>query len=197
MNFLSGFAFIFSLALAIFTFGYLFSFLQSIITTSAMGEDEMPGWPEYDGWGGVLGPFFQLLVIFLVCQGPAFFYARFASDPQEWLTTTLKIAGLLYWPMALLAVTMYDSLMALNPMLIVLSIFRVPLQYAATCLVLGLLFLGSHQASVWLDENVRTPFVPTIVGEFLGLYTMTVIMRVAGLLFYTTKHRLGWSMGGK
>jgi len=197
MNFLSGAAGIVGLGLGIFSCGYLFNFLQSVITTSALGETDMPGWPDFDGWlESGLEPFLQLLGILAVCFGPAFVYSRFAPDVRVWPAAALWIAGLLYFPMALLAVAMYDSLRALNPMLIVLSILRVPLEYAATCSVLGLLLLilgGSN----WLDKNLKAPLLSTIVDEFLLLYTLTVMARLAGLLFYGAKHRLGWAMSGK
>jgi len=39
--------------------------------------------------------------------------------------------------------------------------------------------------------------VAPVVGEFFSLYTLTVIMRVAGLLYYTKKERLNWNLTGK
>jgi pSer/pThr/pTyr-binding forkhead associated (FHA) protein len=196
INLLSGAAGIVGGGLGIFSCGYLFGFLQSIITTSALGETDMPGWPEFDDWlENCLEFFLQLVGIFVVCLGPAIAYSVFVTNVQVWLAAALWIAGLLYLPMALLAVSMYDSLMALNPMLIVLSILRVPLEYAASCSVLGLLLL-ILSGSNWLDKNLKTPLLPSIVDEFLLLYTLTVMARLAGLLFYTTKHRLGWAMSG-
>lgn len=197
MQFVSVFAGLVSLGIGLFTFGYLFAFMQSIITTTAMGDEELPHWPDFDGWTSFLEPFFQMLAIFVFCLGPGFFYARFVSDPQDWLVATLYIAGLLYMPMALLAVTIYDSLAALNPLLIVLSVVRVPLEYAATCLVFGLLFGILGVASSQLNEAVQSRLVTGFVQAFFVLYTLSVVMRVAGLLFYTKRDRLGWEMGPK
>ena len=197
MKLASGFAGLIAIGMGIFTFGYLFSFMQSIITATANGDEEMPRWPDFDGWTSMIEPCLQMLAIIVVCTGPAFFYARFAHDPQDWLVLTLKIGGLLYLPMALLAVTIYDSLAALIPMLIVISVLRVPLEYAATCLAIGLLYGIFALASYQLGEAVQSPLVTSIVGEFFSLYTFTVVMRMVGLLFYTRRDRLGWEMGPK
>jgi hypothetical protein len=100
-------------------------------------------------------------------------------------------------PMALLALAMYDTLLALNPVLILPSILRAPVEYAATCLVLGLLALGSVAAQRWLNANANVPVLAPVVGEFLLLYTLTVVMRVAGLLYCAKKDRLHWKLAGK
>jgi hypothetical protein len=197
MNFLSGYAGIIAIGMGIFTFGYFFAYMQSIINTTAQGDEEMPMWPDFDGWTSVAEPFWQLLAIVVVCLGPAWLYTRFASNVQLWLEATLWIGGLLYLPMSLLAVTIYDSLAALNPLLIVLSIVKVPLEYAATCVVFGLLYYTLALASRQLDEAIQSPLLSTIVREFFSLYTLTVVMRVVGLLFYTKQERLGWALGTK
>jgi len=178
--------------------GYIFSFLKRIVTGTALGEEEMPDWPDYEGWmESGLSPFAQMAAVFLVCLGPGWCYTRFVSGYQEWLATTLWIGGLAYMPMALLAVAIYDNILALNPALVLLSILRVPLEYAAACLSLAVLALGLITAVLWLHGNVDVPVLAPIVAEFLLLYAMTVLMRVAGLLFYARKDRLNWKLGGK
>ena len=196
VSFFSGRSGIVGLPLGIFSCGYLFCFLQSIISTSALGDAHMPGWPDFDGWlETILEPFCQLLGIFVLCLGPAIAYSRFAAHVQPWLVAALWMGGLLYLPMALLAVTMYDSLLALNPMLIVLSVLRVPLAYAATCGVLSLLLLVFFGVNL-LDKDWDAPLLRSVLDEFIFLYTVTVMARVGGLLFYANKRRLGWAMSG-
>ncbi len=149
------------------------------------------------GWKAVSIHFSKLLAVFLVCLGPGCCYVWFVHPHQAWLAGTLLIGGLVYMPMALLALAIYDNLVALNPVLVLLSILRVPLEYVATCLVLGLLMLSSGEAARWLRDNVDMPVVAPIVAEFLSLYTLTVVMRVAGLLYYAKKDRLNWNLRGK
>ena len=184
-------------AIGVFGGGYLFSFLKTIITTTANGDNEMPDWPEYEGFmTSGLSPFLEMLAVFAVCLGPGCLYLAFAGQDQAWVAWTLWIGGLVYLPMALLALAMYDNVLALNPALVLLSIVRVPVEYAAACLVLGLLALGSINASRWLRGQVNVPVLAPIVAEFLFLYTLTVVMRVAGLLYYARKDRLHWKLSG-
>jgi hypothetical protein len=138
-----------------------------------------------------------MLAVFLVCLAPVCLYILLAPVRTIWLIWTLWAAGMLYLPMALLALAIYDTLLALNPMLILPSILRVPLEYAAACLVLGLLALGSIAAEHWLRDNAYVPVLAPIVAEFLLLYTLTVVMRVAGLLYYAKKDSLSWKLTGK
>ena len=197
LNFLSGFASIISLVIGVFGGGYLFSFLKTVITTTAGGDDEMPDWPEYDGFmTSGLWPFLEMAAVFAVCLGPGCLYLAFAGPDQAWVAWILWMGGLVYMPMALLALAMYDNVLAMNPMLVLLSIVRVPMEYAAACLVLGLLALGSITASRWLPAHVAVPILAPVAAEFLYLYTLTVIMRVAGLLYYARKDRLHWKLSG-
>jgi pSer/pThr/pTyr-binding forkhead associated (FHA) protein len=196
MNYLSGAAGMVGAGVGLFSCGYLFAFVLSIINTTAMGQEEMPGWPDFDGWweSGIF-PSFQLFGILAVCFAPAILYGWLAKEVEIWALVLLWIAGLLYLPMALLAVAMYDSLAALNPMLIVASILRVPLEYAVTCLALGFLLLVYVMVSNVLMENLHARLLASIAEHFLFFYTLTLVARLAGLLFYTTKKRLGWPMG--
>jgi hypothetical protein len=99
--------------------------------------------------------------------------------------------------MALLALAMYDTVLALNPVLVLPSILRVPLDYAATCLVVGLLVLASIAAVRWLHGHVDVPVLAPVAAEFLLLYALTVVMRVAGLLYRENQDRLHWKLAGK
>lgn len=198
LNFLSRWAGIVGLILGVFCGGYLFSFLKTVITTTAMGEEELPDWPEYDSWmESGLTPFLEMAGVFVVCLGPWLIYRKFVTGYQPWVAWALCIGGISYMPMALLALAMYDTLLALNPVLILPSILRAPVEYAATCLVLGLLALGSVAAQRWLNANANVPVLAPVVGEFLLLYTLTVVMRVAGLLYCAKKDRLHWKLAGK
>src|SRR4029077_42107 len=50
------------------------------------------------------------------------------------------IFGCIYFPMALLAVAMKDSVGAANPMVVMPAIFKAPLEYLVTVLLLGAVF---------------------------------------------------------
>jgi hypothetical protein len=195
VRFLSGLLMFIGAGAAIACAGYIYSFLKSIITTTATGVDDMPDWPDYDGWlDSGLFPLFEFLAILLVCLGPYWLYENFARNPQPLLSLALQAAGLAYLPMALLAVAIYDNAMALNPLLIVPSILRVPLEYGAACLVLGLLALGASSSLSWLRDTLEVPLLAPVVAEFILLYTMAVVTRLVGLLYRAKQDRLRWKL---
>jgi hypothetical protein len=172
--------------------GYLFLYLQTIITSTALGDDEMPAWPDYEGWwDSAAEPYLRLLVIGLACITPANLCFWFAGDAGRLLFVPMLLVGCCYAPMALLAVAMDDSLLALNPMLVVPSILRVPLEYLVSCVMLVVLLAGLG-GLIQLADNLQQPFISQILGMFLSLYIAVVVMRLLGLLYYTRKERLGW-----
>jgi hypothetical protein len=197
--------------------GYIFLYLQSIITTTAMGEDNVPPWPDYEGWwDSAVYPYLRLLAICAACLAPALLCLRYAGDMGFELFIPLLILGFLYAPMAFLAVAMDDSLLGLNPLLVIPSILRVPLEYIASCLLLGtllgalggLIALIQYLLMLYFFQQYNKPGLPIgvirppafqpesivtqILGLFLVLYFMMVVMRVLGLLYYTQRDRLGW-----
>ncbi len=172
--------------------GYVFLYLQTIITSTAIGEDDMPNWPEYESWwDSAIQPYLRLLGIFAACIAPAILCLLYAGQAGRLLSIALLILGFCYAPMALLAVAMDDSLFGLNPLLIVPSIFRVPLEYLVSCLLLCVLLFVLGGLTV-LTDGLHQPFVSQILGMFLSLYFMVVVMRLLGLLYYTRKDRFGW-----
>jgi len=60
--------------------------------------------------------------------------------------------------------------------------------------VFGLLALSAVSSLHWLRDEANVPVLAPIVAEFLLLYTLTVIMRVAGLLYRAKQDRLRWKL---
>jgi pSer/pThr/pTyr-binding forkhead associated (FHA) protein len=187
--------------------GYVFLFLQSIITTTANGDDYPPGWPDWtDWWETGVKPYLTMLGIWVFCLGPAWACSSFASDGPTVLTIggtefsnkdLISIAllglGALYLPMAFLATAMYDSLGALNPLLVIASIARVPAPYAGVCGLLAVLCIGDIALLATMDSFFHSWILATIVGRFLALYSFMAAMRLLGLLYLTKGDRLAWS----
>lgn len=180
------------LFLTFFLFGYVFEFLQSIITTTAFGEAEMPNWPPYDGWwDSAVAPFFRWAAILSCCLAPFFGWVRQKGSDDWGVALLFFVAGIAYYPMALLAVAMNDTTVAMNPVLVVTSIARVPKEYTVTCILFvvlsALLLVGPALFSI-----LQAPLVGIVISEFLFLYFSAVEMRLIGLLYYTRRERFGW-----
>lgn len=177
--------------LTVFATGYMVAYMQAILKTSAMGEKNMPDWPDFTDFGtDILAPFLQFLGTMLVCFGPtiALVFLVPWSDPMKWLYVLLALVlGGAVFPMAFLAVTMFDTLGALNPLLIVPSILKVPLAYLVTLAMFGAIFVANWAAFTLLSMVLPIPIVPEIIGSFADLYLTAVEMRILGLL-YLSQH---------
>ena len=176
--------------------GYLFAFMQRIITTTAMGEQQMPGWPDFtEVWQDMIYPFRLLWGVFGACFGPAlicWYFAYNGSDFAERAQLPLVIAGFLYLPMALLGVAMSDDLSSLNPLFIVGSICKVPVQYLTACLLLGFIIGLKWAVEVAMAKVIPLFALRYLISAALLLYFLIVEMRVLGLMYFWNRRKLGW-----
>jgi hypothetical protein len=193
VQFLAGY----SLYLKIVFLGYMFAFMQNVIHCTANGDDDEPSLPDISNFAqDILIPCFQLLGIVLLCFGPAIGMVIWAAmgggATAAMLLIPTVIFGCLYFPMAFLAAAMFDSVTAINPLVVIPAICKVPLQYLVTFVLLGAVFLVRWAGDAVLPMVIPVPVVPTLISSFIGLYFLTVECRMLGLLYYTNKHKLGW-----
>ena len=196
--------------LSIFTkivaIGYLFSFMQNIIHSTASDEEQLPGLPGLDDVGG---GFVRLVGCVLMSFGIAIGFACwafFGHEPMAGIAILpAVILGCFYCPMALLAVAMKDSVMASNPLVVIPAIFKVPLEYFITVVLLGAVVAMRWGGELLLvtifGENGLTTHDMGVLFALLGarafwtftsVYLLTVNMRILGLLYVTKKQKLGW-----
>jgi len=112
--------------------------------------------------------------------------------------------GYIYFPMAFLAVAVLDSITAANPLVIVSSIVKAPLQYLFTILFLAMPWALSSAASMaghklfpddWTTHSMATLFlmIGWIVGTtFAAFYLLVVGVHILGLLYVAKRTALGW-----
>jgi hypothetical protein len=181
---------------AVSAVGYLFSYAKIIITSSAAGEAAPPDWPEAGDWReDIVIPFGQLVALAALTFGPAMILRWWQPGSDAFArTVTLTAVGMgaLLAPMGMLALAMFDSVAALNPVALVWSIMRVPLHYlvaaAAFELVIGAHLLAENLGGMLLP----VPLLPSVISGFLNLYLIVAGMRILGLLYWTKKDKLSW-----
>ena len=184
---------LFGLLMTIFISGYFSAYMIKIINSSAFGHTKLPDWPDFmDFFESILRPFFLVFVTSVVSFLPAVLYMFFmiprGAPPNVFYA--LIIFGLLYQPMGLLAVAIYNTITALNPLLVLPSILRILAEYIVTCVVLILLIYARQIASIFIVAFV--PFVSMPIISILTLYFLAVQMRILGMIYYTSRERLGW-----
>ncbi len=185
--------------------GYFFSYAQNIINSTAVDEDVPPDLPGLDDvWGNL----FKLLGVTLMSFGPAlvlvFLVVAQAQSALGIALIPAVIFGCLYFPMAFLAVAINDDVMACNPLVVVPSILKAPVEYIITVILVGGVF-GIRWAGDAVSDALVGPALFTTsmskmflffglraVWAFISIYLLTVTMRILGVLYVTKKHRLGW-----
>ncbi len=198
-----GFSLIRAWYVKIFILGYTFAYMQKIIHAAAQGEDDPPGWPDITEFvQDLLVPGLQLLGTMVVCFGPAIGLTiwvaveavggRGPSPETALLILALALFGMVYFPMAVLAVAMYDSVLAVSPLIVVPAIYKLPLEYLLVLMVAGLTVAARLLGVVLLPRVVPLIVVPSLIGMFFGLYFLTVLMRLLGLMYYAKRDKLGW-----
>lgn len=183
--------------IALFSAGYLSAYLQKVVHASAQGEDDVPGWPEFSNWwDDIVMPFLLALWAGVASFAPAFgymFYHLYA-DTEMSLTLLFPLfaLGFLYFPMALLAVAMSNSFLAVNPLVVLPAITRLNLEYVAATVVFFALVLTRYLSETLLHRFVPVPLLPTVVSGFLALYFLAAEMRLLGTMYYANRKRLAW-----
>ena len=202
LNFVSGG--IYGLVLAVAIYGGIFLFMQNIIHTTTSDETEDMSFPDFSG---LFGAAFQLAVVslasFWLWIGLTIAKLFDVDIPVEAIIAS-RILGLIYFPMALLAVAMKDSPLAANPLVVLPAMMKAPVQYGITVLLLflvnGVSTVGdmlSRQAGhkMMFTSNMSTFFVNVGIKCALGLvsvYLLCVTMRILGLFYNESKEKLGW-----
>jgi hypothetical protein len=173
------------------SFGML---LFDIIRATANGEEKSLEWPDVRSVDDLREAMAQLGGSALLVFGPAVI-CRFALTGGAWHPFTLCLAGLgaAYYPMALLAVAMSDSVSGINPLIVVPAIVRTLPQYLLVLAVLAVIWLVYEGASLLLSALPRgVGLVIYLPVQFYSCYSLVVASRLLGLLYRSNSAKLGW-----
>lgn len=201
----------FGLILEILAGGYLFTYFQSIVHATTAEERELPDLPGIASGSfldNVFMPFFRLLGLVVLCFGPAVGLAVWYLDSGQLTAGLASLATLafggLYFPMAFLAVAVLDSFPAANPLVVVPSILKVPLEYLLAICLLGAAFAVRWAGNAVIDKLFpegstihSMPGLFAMLGSmafvsFATLYLLIVGVHLLGLIFVTKKQQLAW-----
>jgi len=196
MGVVASFSGMIAMILSFVVTGYFFGALQGIVQSSAQGIDTMPPWPGTEDWTEeIAGPFLRWVVTMAACFGPGaavcFWGWRNADTLVLGVGGGLGLLGLVVYPMAVLAVSMADSIAGLNPFLVIRSIAASPGRYLAMVALITLL-MGVQVGTSYWAEKLPVPFVGDAWHAFNGLYFAVVQARLLGVFYHANRERLGW-----
>jgi len=189
--------------------GYAMSYLMKIIGTSAGGDDDPPDWPDFaHAFEGIVVPLYRgvacLVVSFLplvaVYAWSMYFYG---SAPAPTVVRVLLVWGAVYMPMALLSVSLWESVAAAGPQKVLPAIARVGVPYLLVAMLLAGILVMYSLLSEGLTKALSMPTASNtvallivagsvILASFSALYFLMVVGRTIGLLYHVYGKRLKW-----
>jgi len=181
--------------------GYVLLFLGQVLVSSAMGDPDHPRWPEWDRqeiseglgrwiWAGVVG---------LVLGGfPVAVYWKYCGD-IDWFDrivfAELVILGAGYAQLALAASLLHDSLVAANPLTVLLAAARLGWDYVQPCLTAGIALILAAVALVvvlFAMPGLMWAVFGLLAFWIFALYEAMVVLRMLGLTYYRHAVELAW-----
>jgi len=182
-----------SLAIVVILVGYLIYCLSDYIRDSAGGNRRAP---DIELSLSILLNAWELVWLILntficvaVCVGPLLAYLIITkqTDIIFWLLVTY---GVLYLPMVLLALVLFDSLRAINPILIIASILNVFLPYCG----LVLLFFAVCGLIAIILVIMPQSWILSYILSVVCIYLTMVMAHLLGRFCYKYRERLNWEV---
>jgi len=182
-----------SLAIIVILVGYLIYCLSDFICDSADGNRRAP---DIELSLSILTNAWELVWLILntficvaVCVGPlvAYLIITKQTDIIFWLLVTY---GILYLPMVLLGLVLFDSLRALNPILIIASIFNVFLPYCG----LVLLFFAVSGVIAIILVIMPQSFITSYLLSVVCIYLAMIMAHLLGRFCYKYREKLNWEV---
>jgi len=174
------------------------AYVFEVIRHSAAGEGEPPDWPAVTNWlTDLVRPVLLIVVVAAVSFLPAavfrilVFYEVLGHSGTVWVPLGL---GLLYLPMALLGVAMFDGVAGVSPTVVVPAIFRTVRAYLVACAAMAAM------AGLWVPAaglvRLSVPLLGSVLGGATTIYFLMVEARICGLIYCCYSERLDWFPGG-
>jgi hypothetical protein len=173
-------------------FGYMCSVYFQIIQSTAVGGKEAPEFPETSSLiDDIIWPAAQVVAVVFVSFLPLIVSGVVLRDasPSRVLIFGLTGFGILYAPMAILAVSVLGYLGAMSPHIVIPAIFRSGWLYLLGVGVLCLLYFAEGQIDAIFGKYLIFS-IP--VMALVGGYVLMANGRMLGLIFRQRREELCW-----
>lgn len=189
---LAAFAPIIGLMAILLLSAYFSATYFQMIQSSATGGKEAPEFPDVTNWfEDLIQPMLQIIAVVVVSFGPLICHALWVDEgyTSPWIGFCLVGLGVIYFPMAMLAVVVLGHTMALSPHIVIPAIFRAGWLYWVGVVMLCLLYLTSS----WVEEVFSGSLIlGSLVMAIAGAYTFMTNARILGVVFRERQDELGW-----
>jgi len=168
---------------------YFLWYVAECVRDSAEGGIRAPEtFANTPGLGDLLLQLFRLLVCLLLFAGPMgyYFVKTHRIDAIFW---SLLAYAVFFLPMGLLAVTLFDSIRGLNPLLLVGSIFSTFFTYCGLILILGAVAM----TVITLPRMLSGKWAAFVSG-YLVMYILLVVAHLLGRFYWRYQEKLNWEV---
>jgi hypothetical protein len=168
---------------------YFLWYLAECIRDSAEGGIRAPEtFANAPGLGELLGQLFRLLLCILIFAGPVGYY-YIKTDRIDTTFWSLLALAVFFLPIGLLAVTMFDSIRGLNPLLLIGSVFSAHFIYLALVIILWAIALGV----IFILRLLQSEWVAFLSGFFV-MYILLVVAHLLGRFYWRYQKKLNWDV---
>jgi hypothetical protein len=189
---LAGIAPLIGLPASVLIGGYFCAIYFQLIQSSAVGGKEAPEFPETSSiLEDIVWPLVQVTIVAVVSFGPLLAYSIWASDNgfNPLISWGLVFFGVIYFPMAMLAVVVLGYTGALSPHIVLPSIIRGGWLYWGAVLMLASLYGLSGIIDQTLEDQI---VVGHLVMAVVSTYTFMTNARLLGVIYRERQDELGW-----
>lgn len=169
---------------------YLYWFFYECIRDSATGGVRAPETiANTPGLGEMFWQWLRTICCLFVFVAPMLIYYQYTNQTDTIFWALLAYA-IIFFPMALLAVVMFDSLSGLNPILLIGSILSTFLPYCAMIaafVTAGLLIAHS------VPETDGSP-VLRFIFRCVNVYLLIVVAHLLGWFYWRYEDKLNWEV---
>lgn len=186
---LASFAPIFGLIATILIAGYFCAVYFLLIQSTATGGQEAPEFPDVSNvWEDMILPMVQVLLVGAVSFGPQIAYSIFVDD-NDFSSYCLLGLGIVYFPMAMLAVAVLGYSGAVSPHVVVPAIVRGGgIYWLGVALLLLVYIVGTIIEELFGGQLI----IGTAILAIVGSYSLMTNARILGVIYRERQEELGW-----
>jgi len=168
---------------------YFLWYLAECIRDSAEGGIRAPETlANAPSLGELFGQWFRLLMCMLIFAGP-FGYYYIKTGRIDTIFWSLLALAVFFLPIGLLAVILFDSLRGLNPLLLIISVFRTHFIYCALVVILwavalSVIFILKMLSSIWV----------VFLSGYFVMYILFIVAHLLGRFYWRYQEKLNWDV---
>lgn len=175
-------------------YGTYFGYLSQIVRETALGEEELPGMPDFRDRSDLVMPVAAFYVAVSVCFGPSLLIYYFdvggAAHAPLW-AALVGLIGIAYFPGAVISASYNGIFGAFIPGPVVQMALRIPGPYLMLALVVcaGVILQVGAGAVVGLLGDI--PIISRYIFWLSLCYVGFTVSRIFGKFLFVHQHELG------